>query len=118
MSWASFIRTTESRQRKEGDVKRSERLIRNTILVLAGVAVLHVGVSRLYAGDDQTASVERTSAAELARLRDFTSIEAEGDFSLEVVRGEDYTVDFTPTSVSDGRFYAAVRDGTLLLGGF
>jgi thiol:disulfide interchange protein DsbD len=40
MSSKCFIRTTESRLQKERDVKRSERLIRNTILVLAGLVVL------------------------------------------------------------------------------
>ena len=99
-------------------MRRSERLIRNTLMVLAGVVVLQVGVSRLYAVDDPTAGVERTPPAVLATLRDFTAIEVEGDFALEVVRAADYSVDFTSSNPTEGRFYATVRDNTLLLGGF
>ena len=50
-------------------MKRSERLIRNTILVLAGLVVLHVGVSRLYADSNPAHVAQRTSAADLAKLR-------------------------------------------------
>lgn len=98
-------------------MKRSERLMRNTILVMSGLIVLHLGVSRLSA-DDQSASVNRTPAAELATLRDFTSIEVEGDFSLDVVHDSDYSVAFTPANTNEGRFYATVRNNTLVLGGF
>jgi hypothetical protein len=84
--------------------------MRNTILVLAGVIVLHLGVSRLFADDQKP--------VDLATLRDFTSIEVEGDFSLDVVHDTDYSVVFTPTHANEGRFYATVRNNTLLLGGF
>lgn len=92
--------------------------MRNTVLVLAGAVVLHLGASRLYAGDDHAAVTKRTAPAELATLRDFTTIEVEGDFSLDVVQGADYSVAFTPSDASEGRFYAAVRGDTLQLGGF
>lgn len=92
--------------------------MRNTVVVLAGAVVLHLGASRLYADDDRTAGMERTPPAELATLRDFSIIEVEGDFSLEVVKGADYSVAFTPSDGSAGRFYATVRDDTLQLGGF
>jgi hypothetical protein len=99
-------------------VKRSERLIRNTLLVLAGGVVLHVGVSRIYAVDDPTAGMERTPPAVLATLRDFAAIEVEGDFALDVERAADFAVDFSSPTPTEGRFYATVRNNTLLLGGF
>ena len=73
-------------------MKRSERLIRNTILALAGLVVLHVGVSRLYADSNPALVAQRTSAADLAKLRGFNAIEVNGDFSVDVVQGADYSV--------------------------
>jgi hypothetical protein len=99
-------------------VKRSERLIRNTLLVLGGLTVLHVGVSRLHALDEQaTQQSERMSPESLATLRDFSAVFVEGDFEIEVQRG-DFAVDFSSPNPAQGRFYATVRDNTLLLGGF
>lgn len=92
--------------------------MRNTLVVLAGLVVLHVGVSRLYAVDDHTAGIERTPPAVLATLRNFTAIEVEGDFALDVERAASFSVDFTSPNPTEGRFYATVRDNTLLLGGF
>ena len=99
-------------------MKRSERLVRNTLVVLAGLIVAHVAVSRIQEANDPTAAVERTPPAVLASLRDFTAIEVEGDFTLDVERAADYAVDFRSSDPAAGRFYAAVRDNTLLLGGF
>jgi Putative auto-transporter adhesin, head GIN domain len=93
--------------------------MRNTVVVLAGAVVLHLGASRLYADDDRMVGMEQTPPpAQLATLRDFSTIEVEGDFSLDVVQGADYSVAFTPSAASEGRFYATVRGDTLLLGGF
>jgi hypothetical protein len=95
-------------------MKRSERLIRNTILVLAGFVVLHVGVSRLYADSSFARAAQRTSAADLAKLRDFDSIEVSGNVSVDIVQGADYSVVLTPGS-SD--VVATVRGRTLALRG-
>jgi hypothetical protein len=62
--------------------------------------------------------LERTPPAALATLRDFSAIEVEGDFTLDVAQGADFLVDFTSPKPTEGRFYATVRDNTLLLGGF
>ena len=99
-------------------MKRSERLVRNTLVGLAGFVVLHVGVSRLYAVDDHTAGIERTPPSVLATLRNFTAIEVEGDFTLDVERATDFSVDFSSPNATEGRFYASVRENTLRLGGF
>jgi hypothetical protein len=92
--------------------------MRNTLLVLGGLLVLHVGASRLYAVDDHALPMERATPPDLATLRDFTAILVEGDFALEVVQGAAYSVEFAPPNPGAGRFYAAVRDNTLQLGGF
>ncbi len=99
-------------------MKKSKRLIRNTILALNGMMVLYVGVNRLYAVSDPTPTAQRTSTAELAMLRDFTAIEVTGDFSVDVVRGADYAVAYTPVDESRGEFVATVRGDTLILRGF
>jgi len=90
-------------------VKRSERLIRNTVLAMAGAVVLLLGLGRLYADDDRE---------DEAPLRDFTAIEVEGEFSLEVVQGADYSVAFTPADRRDTHFDVRVRGKTLRLSGF
>ena len=99
-------------------MKRSERLIRSTIVGLAGLTVLYVGANRLYALGDPVQAAKRTSAADLAALRDFSAIEANGDFTLEIVRGADYSVDFMPSHATKGDFVATMRGNTLVLRGF
>lgn len=99
-------------------MKKSRRLIRNTILALNGMMVLYVGASRLYAFDESTQTPQRTSAAELAMLRDFTAIEVSGDFGVDVVQEPNYSVGFTPPDARQGDFVASVRGNTLVLEGF
>jgi hypothetical protein len=99
-------------------MKGSDRLIRNTILVLAGVVVLHVGVSRLYADSKSAHVAQRTSAADLAKLRDFSAIEVRGNFSVDVVQEADYSVVLKPPDASHGDIVATVHDKTLVLSGF
>ncbi|MFL6605033.1 MAG: GIN domain-containing protein [Steroidobacteraceae bacterium] len=99
-------------------MKRSERLIRNTILVLAGLVVLHVGVSRLYADSNAGHAVQRTSEADLAKLRDFSAIEVNGNLSVDVVQGAGYSVALQPADASQGDIVATVHDRTLILRGF
>jgi hypothetical protein len=88
-------------------VKRSERLIRNTLFVVGGLMVLHVGVSRLQAVEEKVTPP----------LRDFSAIVVEGDFEIDVQKG-DFAVDFSSPNPAQGRFYATVRNNELLLGGF
>ena len=95
-------------------MKKSRRLIRNTILTLGGVMVLYVGVNRLYAVDESAKPFQGTSAAELALLRDFSVIEASGDLSVEVVQQADYSVTYTPAGEPQ-RLVAIKRDNTLVL---
>ena len=99
-------------------MKKSRRLIRNTILALNGIVVLYVGVNRLYGSEEFTRPAQRTSASELAMLRDFTDIEVSGDFSVDVVQEASYSVGFTPSSADHGQLVANVRGNTLVLQGF
>jgi hypothetical protein len=98
-------------------MKKSKRLIRNTILALNGIMVLYVGVNRLYAVSSPAESAQRTSTAELTKLRDFTAIEVNGDFSVDVVQEAGYAVAFT-AAANQGDFVASVRGNTLVLRGF
>src|SRR5262245_29097808 len=95
MSSDLFTRATASRLSKGANVKRSERLVRNTLGVLAALIVAHVAVSRVQEARNPAARTERTPPAVLASLRDFTAIQVEGDFTLDVERAADYAVDFT-----------------------
>jgi hypothetical protein len=99
-------------------MKKSRRLIRNTILALNGLMVLYVGINRLYAVDETTHAPRRTDAAELARLRDFNAIEVHGDFGLDVVQEAGYSVGLPPPGRSKGEFVAIVRGNTLVLNGY
>jgi hypothetical protein len=99
-------------------MKKSKRLIRNTILALNGMMVLYVGINRLYAVSSPTQAAQRTSTAELALLRDFTAIEVNGDFSVDVVQEADYAVAFAPAAANQGDFVATLRGNTLVLHGF
>ena len=95
-------------------MKKSRRLIRNTILALNGLMVLYVGVNRLYAVEHSTRAPQRTAQAELAKLRDFSAIEVSGNFGVDVVQDADYSVAFTPPDASHGDFVATVRGNTLV----
>ena len=99
-------------------MQKSKRLIRNTILALNGIVVLYVGINRLYAIGNPIPSVQRTSAAELAMLRDFSAIEVNGDFGVDLVQEADYSVYFTTPDTSQGNLVATVRGNTLVLSGF
>ena len=98
-------------------MKRSRLLIRNTLLALSGMVVLYVGINRIYAVAEPDPVQQRTSAAELAALRDFDSIEVSGDFSVEIVQQAGYSVEFVQPDSSQGDFVATRRDATLVLYG-
>jgi Putative auto-transporter adhesin, head GIN domain len=93
-------------------MKKSERLIRNTVAGLVALIVLYVGASHLYAGNNHP-----TTAAEPATLTDFSAIQIEGNLSLDVVQGAAYSVDFLPSGPSRGSFFATVRGDKLVLRG-
>jgi len=99
-------------------MKKSRRLIRNTILALNGIVVLYVGANRLYGSEERTRPSQSTSAAELAMLRDFTAIDVDGDFSVDIVQDAAYSVGFTPPGTGQGRLVASMRGDTLVLRGF
>ncbi len=96
-------------------MQKSKRLIRHTIFALNAIAVLYVGMNRLYATGQP--SVQRTPATELATLRDFSSIEVDGDFHVDIAQGANYSVAFTAADASEGNFVAEVRGRTLVLHG-
>src|SRR5689334_21230886 len=114
----SSKRSTRSTRRKEGAMKRSERLMRNTIVVLAAAAVLYVAANRLYALSHHETVPHSTSAADLASLRDFSAISVRGDIAVEIVQGAEYSVSLLPAGASEGSFYATVEDRTLVLRAF
>jgi len=100
-------------------MKTSKRLLFGTFAVLLAAPVVLVAYSRVSSQPYAELPVpERTPAAELARLRDFTEIDVNGDFELEIVRGNTWSVDYTPLSPERGNFNASVENGLLTIGGF
>jgi hypothetical protein len=99
-------------------MKKSKRYIGGTILAGYAGMVLFIGLNRLYVANVPEPLPERTSAAELAGLRNFTAVEVRGDFSLELVREADYSVNYVPLSDTRGQFLAALQGSTLVLTGF
>lgn len=100
-------------------MKSSRRLLLGTFVAMLVAPVALIAYSRF---SDQPYAVppvpERTSAGELAALRDFTKIAVTGDFELDVVRGDTWSVTYTPLASDRGNFTASVEDGTLTLEGF
>jgi hypothetical protein len=100
-------------------MKTSRRLLFGTFVVLLAAPVVLVAFSRMSGtGLRELPPPERTPAAELATLRDFTRIDVSGDFELEVLRANSWTIDYTPLSAGRGNFKATVVDGTLTIEGF
>jgi hypothetical protein len=99
-------------------MKRSTRLIRNTILALGGLIVVYTLASRLFVVHGPAREEKRgTSTTELAKLRDFNSVQVSGDVSVEIVQQTDYSVDVSPAA-SQKLVTAIVRDNTLEVRGY
>jgi hypothetical protein len=116
-------------------VNPARRDIRNTMLVLYGAAALYVGMNRLHAAVDTDTprwlrsaltlglqaytTVRPASArAEAARdrvFRDFTRVNASGDFTLEIVGAAAYNVSFSAAEGRAPRLRARRRDDQLWL---
>jgi hypothetical protein len=93
-------------------MKRSRRLIRNTIIGINVLSVLYVGATRLYA-DEGEPVVRHMAPESLAALRDFTGVHINADVSVEIVQQAGFSVDFTPTDADSGLFVARVYNGSL-----
>ncbi len=98
-------------------MKTSTRYVTGTLLAILVVPVLIVVYSRFFAPPPEQRLPERTPATELAALRDFTVIEVEGDFALEITEGP-YAFSYEPLSDIRGDLVATVENGTLHLRGF
>lgn len=100
-------------------MKTSRRLLFGTLLVILATPVAVVAYSRVSGtGMRELPVPERTPPAELAALRDFTAIDVSGDFSLEIVQADTYSIAYTPLQDNRGDFTASVQDGVLHVEGF
>lgn len=100
-------------------MKTSRRLLYGTFAVLLAAPVVLVAYSRFTgSGPTDLPPPERTAPAELAALRDFTAIDVSGDFALEVVRADTWSIAYTPLAENRGNFTASVQEGTLVVEGF
>jgi hypothetical protein len=100
-------------------MKTSRRLLFGTLLVILAAPVAVVAFSRVSGtGMRELPTPERTSPSELAALRDYAAIEISGDFSLEIVQADTYSITYTPLQDNRGNFTASVQDGILHVEGF
>jgi hypothetical protein len=99
-------------------MKTSKRYLYGTLLACLAVPVLIVFYSRFLAPAREAYVPERTPAAELAALRDFTSIVVEGDFALEITEAANYAFTYEAPAESRGELVATVEDGVLRVRGF
>ncbi len=102
-------------------MKTSRRFLLGTLLVLMAVPVGLVAYSRVNGlGTVEQTEPRRTSDAELAALRDYTSVLVRGDFVLEIERSSDYRLSYEP--VVEGNdffiFNARVTNATLVIEGY
>lgn len=101
------------------NMKRSRRNITATLLSLYAAIFIFIGVNR--ATEDIVTfpgeTVAQTSPEELAALTGFTQVNARGDFILEVVSAENYSVTYAPPEGDQGNLEARVENGVLLLTG-
>ncbi len=100
-------------------MKTSKRYMGGTLLAILALPVLIVIYSRFLAPPPEARPPpERTPAATLAALRDYTAIEVQGDFALEITEGPAYAFSYEPLSDVRGELVARVEEGTLHLRGF
>jgi hypothetical protein len=99
-------------------MKTSTRYMGGTLLAILALPLLLVLYSRFIAPPLDERTPMRTSAAELATLRDFSEIAVEGDFALELFAADDYSVTYEPLSDRFGELTASVDSGVLIINGF
>lgn len=101
-------------------MKKSRRLIRNTLLVLGAAVVLYVAASRWHAVDNaQPVQNSPPTPAELAALRDFNSLVVTGNLMVEIVRQDGYSVEFIHGGgARTGSFTATIRAKALVVNGY
>ena len=99
-------------------MKKNNKYLAATAIGVCAVIALFTMASRF----DMTASIQdvpaRTSPADLAQLANFTRINVDGDFDLEVSQLQDYSIEFQPLSETQGELVARVEDDTLIVTGY
>jgi hypothetical protein len=97
-------------------MKQSKRYLAGIgIFVIAAVMTLAM---RFYMIESTAYVPARTTTAELEQLANFTRIRAEGDFSLELIQVQDYSIEYMPLNANQGELAARVEDDTLIVEGF
>lgn len=101
-------------------MKTSRRLLFGTFAVLLAAPVALIAYGRISGAGImyELPTPERPTAADLAALRDFDSINVRGDIALDIVSGPQFSVSYTPLANSRGFLRASVADGTLRITGY
>ncbi len=96
-------------------MKLSQRYLRGTFYALAVTAVLSVVFNRLFMPVSVRTERARTSAAELATMRDFDSVTFEGDIDLTVRQQPAFALEYQPLSPVRGQFFVSMQGRTLVI---
>lgn len=98
-------------------MKKSRLYLSGTVAGMGVLIVLFVVSSRFITVDRPEYVPERPDPAAMASLANFTSITAKGDFILELVRQDNFAVDYDPQTTY-GALKVEVIDNELLLEGY
>ncbi|MEO8314309.1 MAG: hypothetical protein ABI645_05885 [Pseudomonadota bacterium] len=117
-------------------MNQGKRQIRNTLLAVCGITVLIPGATRLYASvvdpntpmwmssvlslglkvanADVKPQAKALQVVALGDVREFTQVEIEGAFAVEVIGAQQYRVSMTPAPGRTGNIGAEWNEGGLL----
>ena len=103
-----------------GKMKKSRKMLLGTLLTAYAVIFVFVGVNRATENRDYLPADERvrTTQAELDSYTGYNRIVANGDYDLEVIRGDTWSVTYTPVDENRGALSATQTGQTLFLEGF
>lgn len=100
---------------KASGMKQSEKYLRGSIVGICVFLFLNVVYSRMVPDTELAQQPRQPTAEALAALRDFSRIDAAGDFVLEIRQQDTFSVEYTP---GNGVLRADVDNGTLELEGY
>jgi hypothetical protein len=97
--------------------KSRKNLVFSAIGIFASIALV-ILLSRIDVAEFVPDVPTRTPPEELAQLANYTHISVQGDFDLEITQIQDYSIEYTPLSATQGELQARVENDTLIITGF
>jgi hypothetical protein len=98
-------------------MKKSRKYFVATAVGIFAAITLAVLLGRIYM-TESVPEPARTTPAELAQLANYTRISIQGDFALEIIQVDDYSIEYVPLNDTRGELEARVDNDTLVVTGF